>query len=322
MLNTTRWPILFTLGFLVILGCTGTGPTPTPTPTSAPVPVPTATTIPAPTANPTPTPTSSPTPVATSTPSHTSTPTLTLTPTPTSTPTLTPTATPTPEPTPSPTATTTRPEPISFVGTAEVSLRPSKDNTLYQIGSVSLSNGAGNHFFVGNTNRGLLRRAVIAFDVAGSIPAGATITSVRLILSMSRTRAGAESIELHRVLADWGEGTSHAPDVESEGTYSTPGDATWVYRFFDTDLWEALRGDFSPAVSASAVVDGIGSYTWTSTAQIVADVQGWVDDPSSNYGWLLKGNETTKRTAKRFDSREHPTAANQLVLTIEFTCCG
>ena len=167
-----------------------------------------------------------------------------------------------------------------------------------------------------------MRRAVIAFDVAGSIPAGATITSVRLILSMSRTRAGAESIELHRVLADWGEGTSHAPDVEGEETYSTPGDATWVYRFFDTDLWEALRGDFSPAVSASAVVDGIGSYTWTSTAQIVADVQGWVDDPSSNYGWLLKGNETTKRTAKRFDSREHPTAANQPVLTIEFTCCG
>ncbi|MCZ6788654.1 MAG: DNRLRE domain-containing protein [Chloroflexi bacterium] len=203
-----------------------------------------------------------------------------------------------------------------------MSLRPSKDNTLYEIASVSLSNGAGNHFFVGNTNRGLLRRAVIAFDIAGSIPTGATITSVRLILTMSRTRAGAESIELHRVLADWGEGTSHAPDVEGEGTYSTPGDATWVYRFFDMDLWQALGGDFSPAVSAGAVVDGIGSYTWTSTAQMVADVQGWLDDPSSNYGWLLKGNETTKRTAKRFDSREHPTAANQPVLAIEFTCCG
>jgi hypothetical protein len=121
---------------------------------------------------------------------------------PTPTLTLTPTATPTPEPTPSPTATTTRPAPISFVGTAEVSLHPSKDNTLYEIRSVSLSNGAGNHFFVKNTSRGLLRRAVIAFDVAGDIPTEATITSVRLILSMSRTRAEAESIELHRVLAN------------------------------------------------------------------------------------------------------------------------
>ena len=204
----------------------------------------------------------------------------------------------------------------------EVSLHPSKDNTLYEIASVFLSNGAGSHFFVGNTSRGLLRRGVIACDIAESVPTQATITSVYLTLSMSRTRAGPETVKLHRVLADWGEGTSQAPDVEGEGTYATAGDATWVYRFFDTDRWQSLGGDFSPEVSGSALVDAIGSsYTWNSTAQMVADVQDWLDDPSRNFGWLLRGNEEVKRTATRFDSREHPSISNRPALKIQFTCC-
>jgi hypothetical protein len=30
-------------------------------------------------------------------------------------------------------------------------------------------------------------------------------------MNMSMTPAGAETVELHKVLANWGEGTSHAP---------------------------------------------------------------------------------------------------------------
>ena len=37
----------------------------------------------------------------------------------------------------------------------------------------------------------------------------------------------------------------------------------------------------------------------------MADVQRWLDDPSSNFGWLLLGNESTNRTAKRFDGRQN-----------------
>mgnify|MGYP003573010621 CR=1 FL=1 len=71
-----------------------------------------------------------------------------------------------------------------------VTLNPIKDNTLYQDTSGGLSNGAGAHFFAGMTAAGAARRAVLAFDIAGSIPAGSTITSVALTLNMSKTIAG------------------------------------------------------------------------------------------------------------------------------------
>ena len=53
-----------------------------------------------------------------------------------------------------------------------INLHPSKDNTLYEYVNVDLSNGAGNHFFVGRTGQGYIRRAVLAFDIAGSHSAG------------------------------------------------------------------------------------------------------------------------------------------------------
>ncbi|MGH7613747.1 MAG: hypothetical protein ACREMW_06870 [Gemmatimonadales bacterium] len=43
---------------------------------------------------------------------------------------------------------------------------------------------------------------------------------------------------------------------------------------------------------------------WGSTAQLVADVQGWLADPASNFGWILIGDESATATAKQFDSRE------------------
>ena len=197
-------------------------------------------------------------------------------------------------------------------------MSPSKDNTLYETISGTTSNGAGQDLFAGVTNGGEIRRAVIAFDVVGAIPSGSTITSVDLTLQMSRTRVGSETVQLHKLLADWGEGTSDTSGAEGSGTTATSGDATWAHRFFDTDTWQTPGGDFSPTVSASALVSGIASYTWNSTAQLVADMQGWLDTPSGNFGWVLQGNESRMQTAKRFDSMENGTEANRPVLTIEF----
>ena len=44
-----------------------------------------------------------------------------------------------------------------------------------------------------------------------------------------------------------------------------------------------------------------------------ADVQSWLDDPASNFGWLVLGDESEIPTAKRFDTRE---SASPPVLTI------
>jgi hypothetical protein len=210
---------------------------------------------------------------------------------------------------------------LGFVGGTSASaniinITPSKDNTLYEYDPAEgdHSNGAGFHFFAGENGMGELRRGVLAFDVAGTIPAGSTITAVSLTMNMSMTPAGALTVELHKLLADWGEGTSQAPMGEGDGAPATPNDATWRHRFFDTVFWTTQGGDFSATVSASQSVGGVGQYTWNS-AQMVADVQSWLDNPASNFGWLVLGDETAIATAKRFDTRE---SASPPMLTIQY----
>ena len=200
---------------------------------------------------------------------------------------------------------------------ATISIMPSKDNTLYEFDpdDGDHSNGAGFHFFAGETAMSELRRGVLAFDIAGSIPHGSIITSVTLSMNMSRTISETPRIvELHKLLADWGEGTSDAPGEEGDGAPATTNDATWRHRFFDTIFWAMEGGDFSPTVSASQSVGPVGPYTWNS-AQMVADVQSWVNNPAGNFGWLVLGDESAAGTTKRFDTRE---SASPPVLTIEY----
>ena len=203
-----------------------------------------------------------------------------------------------------------------------VTLEPSADNTLFEDSSSFRSNGAGQHLFVGNTNRRNTRRALLRFDVAGAVPPGATVTEVTLRMRMSRTRGGNETVTLHRVLADWGEGASDASGAEGGGAGAAPGDATWVHRSFDTEVWETPGGDFEAEASGSAEVGGTGHDTWQSPGGMVTDVQSWLDAPETNFGWLLKGNENGRQTAKRFDSREHSTTGNRPLLTVDFTVPG
>lgn len=193
-----------------------------------------------------------------------------------------------------------------------------KDNTLYEDATGAQSNGSGEHFFAGRTALGEIRRGLIAFDVAGAVPAGATIDNVALTLNMSRTIVGVEPVSLHRALADWGEGASDAPGQEGIGALPETGDATWLHTFFPSDFWISPGGDFDPVASASQDVDGNGPYTWTS-ATMIAEVQGWLDDPTVNFGWVVGGDESGGPTAKRFDTKENAVVLLRPVLTIEFT---
>jgi hypothetical protein len=200
-------------------------------------------------------------------------------------------------------------------------INPIKDNTLYQYDPAEgdVSNALGQHFFAGETGMGELRRGVLAFDIAGNIPAGSTILGVTLSLNMSRTGVDdARNVELHKLLADWGEGTSVAPGEEGTGAPATTNDATWRHRFFDTIFWTIEGGDFSGTVSASQSVGPVGVYTWSSL-QMRADVQSWLDDPASNFGWLVLGDESEILTAKRFDTRE---SASPPVLTVIYRPAG
>ncbi len=196
---------------------------------------------------------------------------------------------------------------LSAAAQSEVMLEPSKDNTLYQDVEGAFSNGAGNHMFAGRTNEStnFLRRALVHFDVS-QIPAGSTANTVELTMRMSRAISGAHSIALHRVSVDWGESTSDAPGQEGGNPRAAaePGDATWIHTFSPSSNWQTAGGDFEPSASATASVAGVGNYTWTSTAALVSDVQQWVDNASSNFGWIVIGAEDIATSAKRFDTRE------------------
>lgn len=201
-----------------------------------------------------------------------------------------------------------------------INLSAVKDNTLYESSAGNISNGAGAHFFSGRTGIGLIRRGLIAFDIAGNIPNASAINSVTLRLYMSKTNltlGGSAIVSLHPVLADWGEGASNATLQEGSGAPAAAGDATWLHTFFSGSFWTSTGGDFNTSSSATQTVTGIGYYSWSS-AGMVTDVQTWLDDPGTNFGWLLLGNELKDFRSKRFDTKENSNAALRPVLTVEY----
>lgn len=200
---------------------------------------------------------------------------------------------------------------------SEVTIAPSLDNTLFQDVTGSLSNGGGPAVFAGNNGQSLSRRALLRFDVANNVPAGALIGDVSLTMNVSNgTDAIPRTFSLHRLRRDWGEGTSSTSG--GAGAPAMAGDATWLYRFWPGSPWESAGGDFEPAASGSRMVAGVGSYTWTDPA-MVPDVQAWLDDTTHNFGWALIGEETQPNTARRFDSRENTVPAARPALTINYT---
>ncbi len=205
----------------------------------------------------------------------------------------------------------------------ETTINASRDNTIYAE-SGNESNGAGERFFSGTNGQSQNRRALIRFDVAASVPAGSTVTAVEMTLYMSRTNGGAYDISLHELTADWGEGTSNAPNGDGSGAPATTGDATWTKRFHPGTFWASNGGDFDPVVSATTSVDQIAYYTWSGPG-LVADVQGWLATPANNFGWILvNANELDTPTAKRFDSRTNPSlpARPRLRIVYDPPCAG
>ena len=198
---------------------------------------------------------------------------------------------------------------VSAVRADSAALGSSRDNTLFEDAQGQRSNGAGKYLFAGRTDESIeqLRRGLIGFDVAGTLPAGSTLYRVMLALHMSRSAlAGTEPMELRRVLADWGEGASDSAVLGGGmGAPAATGDATWIHTFFATSTWSSAGGDFLATASASANVGGPGSYVWGSTVEMVADAirdcsrrGGIVLDAFSGSGTTIMAAEQTGRRGR------------------------
>lgn len=209
----------------------------------------------------------------------------------------------------------------SLTAAEVVQIVSGRDNTLVESPGGLWSNGAGPSFFAGRTAQATnsIRRGLVWFDVAGAVPAGATISGASLRLSLTAASSTlAVGVGLHRVNASWGEGASNAGDGGGGGAPAQPGDATWIHRSFDSVLWATPGGDFVAAASATLPVGDLGNYTWPSNPQLLADVAGWLLAPADNHGWLVRGAESTQPTSKKFESKESATAALRPILTIEY----
>ena len=191
------------------------------------------------------------------------------------------------------------------VWSAQAIINPSQDNTVAQELPVN-SSGACDSVFSGMIDDAALlgaRRALMQFDIAGKIPANSTITSVTLSMTVTRGDNHVDStFTLHPNTAAWVEGVEGCGVRGGGQGEPSTGGVTWT-----------TMPVFGAASGSTLINNTIP--VWDSTATMVNDVQGWLDNPGTNYGWVLIGDENTQTTTRRFGSRE---STNAPVLVVEF----
>lgn len=211
-----------------------------------------------------------------------------------------------------------------------VELIPSADTTLVEVAPDSNLGGAC-IVNAGTTQINTRNRGLLLFDLTGTVPLNALITGVELVLGVTGEPANGfvtADYTLHRMLQSWGEGNKGDPNCPPDsgsspgvGFAATPGEATWTHRFALSLPWGAPGGapglDYVAEPSADQLISGIGEtpYQFLDTPELRADVQGWVNDPQSNFGWMLIcAVEDERGTARRFGSREDPFSPPTLII--------
>jgi len=201
---------------------------------------------------------------------------------------------------------------LSDTFAATATINPIIDNTIAE-DFPDNSSGDCNSIFSGNTDNGFARRALLQFDIAAAIPPGSTINSVTLTMHITRGGNHSDAVmTLHSVNLAWAEAAAGVTPNGcgtrggGQGEPAVNGAATWLSAMHNQTLWSSPGGDFS-AASASTFVNST-TPVWDSAAvgngAMVNDVQNWLDDPATNHGWILIGDEANSPTTRRFDSSE------------------
>ena len=204
----------------------------------------------------------------------------------------------------------------------EVTVPADRDATLIEDTNGAVANGAGPLMFAGRTNATVnaVRRAVVRFDLAAFTPAGkpakVALERVSVVLTnLTESNVVPCEYRLHRLLAEWGEGTSSSSG--GGGAPATPGDATWLHRFYTGSFWMHNGAQFDGEPSARLVVTGPGAYRFEGD-RLLRDVALWVSQPEENFGWVLIGDEAHAQTARAFGTRENADSAARPVLEITY----
>lgn len=143
-------------------------------------------------------------------------------------------------------------------------------------------------------------RSLLKFNLSNSIPSTAVVSSAALTVKVVKAAAVNSTFDLRKLLQDWNE------------------NSTWITRL-SPSLWTVAGGsaplDFSSVVTQTSPIAAEGTYTFASNSNMVADVQGWVSNPTSNFGWIvISESQGTGQTERKFASREDSANAPTLVV--------
>lgn len=207
-------------------------------------------------------------------------------------------------------------------------LTPVADTSLIEIAPTNNFGGA-RFFNAGTTQVGTRNHGLLRFDLTTAVPRGSRIVAAELSLEVVGKPAdgfAAEVFQLRRMRRAWGEGNKRSPDPEHPGfgSHAELSEATWLKPGLgEPNLWNEPGGlegtDYAAESSSEQTIYGLpdSPYLFASTPRLVADVQGWLDRPEENFGWMLRPrDESIRFTARRFGAREDENQAP--LLTLEF----
>ncbi len=203
-----------------------------------------------------------------------------------------------------------------------VLLSPVADTGLFQHNP---DNNLGGLDFIpiGTTGTGAKSRGLFKFDIAGNVPAGATVTSATLVFNVVFSSPGADDVNasVYRVLQGWTEGNKSGFGGSNVGAPASAGETTWNNRTHPSTAWASPGGasglDFASGASASGEMFTSGGAVFSS-AQLAADAQLWLTNAAANHGWILiLDDEVMTFSARRVASRENAGSAPSL--SVEYT---
>jgi len=145
------------------------------------------------------------------------------------------------------------------------------------------------------------------FDVS-AINVSATVKSAYLTLYCDAAGGSVDAV-VYKVTKNWTEGTGSCGG-------SANVNASWDYYDGSANAWTTPGGDYDIATQSEVkTVTTSGYYTIKLNTQMVQD---WVQNPSQNYGMLVKSSNETAGFLANSD-KTNGTAARRPKLTIYYT---
>ena len=148
-------------------------------------------------------------------------------------------------------------------------------------------------------------RALLRFNLAGSLPTNALINSATLTLQLTSTAPAVTNLweDLRRLSRSWSEGV-----------------VSWTNRLTPPSPWSVPGGsapsDFAVVVTQTKLITtNLGPYTFTSNNRMIADVQEWLANPATNFGWIMISElQGVPQSECKFASRESGNNAPKLTI--------